>query len=171
MIIDYGCDYTQYTELFPHHCNALHFQASMKTFELLFSFFALKKISQVHQVHRNDPSSITFSQLWWNSSQLARLFKCSLVTWPEYSALIRLSASSKITRRLVGFSSKMWTWDALKVDNTGFFDKTCSGFRSRSMWRIMHHFYFKVTFIGFWKLTLHIRIIILIMMINNIFIL
>ncbi len=66
----------------------------------------------------------------------------SLVTWPEYSALIRknglISFCSKTTRALVGFCSKTWTRDALKVDNTGFFDKTCLGFRSRYMWRIMH---------------------------------
>ncbi len=30
---------------------------------------------KVHQVRQNYPSSITFSQLWQNSSQLARLFK------------------------------------------------------------------------------------------------
>uniref|UniRef100_A0A673FXK6 Potassium voltage-gated channel subfamily H member 7 n=1 Tax=Sinocyclocheilus rhinocerous TaxID=307959 RepID=A0A673FXK6_9TELE len=34
----YGCDYTQYTELFPHHCNALLLQGSVKTLQLLFSF-------------------------------------------------------------------------------------------------------------------------------------
>ncbi len=46
----YGCDYTQYTEIFSHHCNMLLLQGSVKTFQLLFSFFALKKISQIHQI-------------------------------------------------------------------------------------------------------------------------
>ncbi len=46
----YGCDYTQYTEIFYHHCNMLLLQGSVKTFQLLFSFFALKKISQIHQI-------------------------------------------------------------------------------------------------------------------------
>ncbi len=57
----------------------------MKTFQILFSLFALKKISQVHQVRRNDPSSITFtfSQLWGNSSQLARLFKVKVALSPD----------------------------------------------------------------------------------------
>ncbi len=48
-----------------------------------------------------------------------------------------LSASTKVT-------SKTWTRDALKVDNTGFSDKTCLRFRSRYMWRIMYgnqHFF------------------------------
>ncbi len=53
----------QYTELFPYHCNELLFQGSMKMFQLLFSFYDLKKISKVHQIRRNDPSSITLSQL------------------------------------------------------------------------------------------------------------
>ncbi len=34
------CHYTQYTELFPHHCNVLLLSGSVKTFQLLFSFFA-----------------------------------------------------------------------------------------------------------------------------------
>lgn len=87
VIIDYGYDYTQYTELFPHHCNALLSQGSMKTFQLLFSFFALKKISQVHQVRWNYPSSITFSQLWRNSSQLARLFKVKVALSPDLNTV------------------------------------------------------------------------------------
>ncbi len=69
------CAVTVSHELFPHHCNSLLFQGSMKTFQVLFSFYALKKISQVHQVCQNYPSLITFSQLWRNSSQLACLFK------------------------------------------------------------------------------------------------
>ncbi len=71
------------TQSISLHCNALFLQGSMKTSQLLFSFFTLKKISQVHQVCRNDPSSITFSQLWWNSSQLARLFKVKVAMSPD----------------------------------------------------------------------------------------
>ncbi len=82
----YGCDYTQYTELLPHHCNALLLQGSMKTFQLLFSFFVLK-ISQVHQVCLNYPSSVTFSQLWRNSSQLARLFKVKAALSPDLNTV------------------------------------------------------------------------------------
>ncbi len=94
----YGCDCTRYTELFPHHCNALLSQGSVKTFMPLFSFFALKKISQVH---RNDPSSITFSQLWWNSSQLARLLKVKVALSHDLNtalwfARMDLSASVQI---------------------------------------------------------------------------
>ncbi len=87
----YGCDYTQYTELFPHHCNALLLQGSVKTFQLLFSFYALKKISQVHQVRRNYTSSITFSQLWWNSSQLAHLFKVKVALSPDLNTVHRFA--------------------------------------------------------------------------------
>ncbi len=87
-----------YMELFPHQCKALLSQGSMKTFELLFYFFVLKKISQVHQVRRYYPSSITFSQLWRNSSQLARLFKVKVALSPDLNtvlwfAKIDLSAS------------------------------------------------------------------------------
>ncbi len=71
------------TQSISLHCNALFLQGSMKTSQLLFSFFTLKKISQVHQVCRNDPSSITFSQLWWNSSQLACLFKVKVAMSPD----------------------------------------------------------------------------------------
>ncbi len=116
----------QYTELFPHCCNTLLLQGSVKTFQLLFSFFALKKISQVHQVCRNYPFSITFSQLWWNSSQIARLFKVKVALSPNlktvcWFAEMDLSASDKKkTRALVGFCSKMWTHNDLKVDNTDF---------------------------------------------------
>ncbi len=130
---------------FPHHCNTLLLQGSMKPFQLLFSFYSLK-ISQVHQVHWNYPSSITFSQVWRNSSQLARLFKVKVALSPDLNtarwfARLDLSASVQTTRALVGFCSKTWTHDALKVDNTGFFDKTCS-------------FFFKVaTFFLKWRLS------------------
>ncbi len=56
-------------------------KAPWKRFSFYFTFFALKKISQVHQVCRNYLSSITFSQLWWNSSQLARLFKVKVALY------------------------------------------------------------------------------------------
>ncbi len=119
-----GCDYTQYTELFPHHCNALLLQGYVKTFQLLFSFYALKKISQVHQVRRNYPSSITFSQLWPNSSQLARLFKVTVALSPDLNtvrwfAKMDLSASvQKQQGRLSASAVKCefampWKWTIL----------------------------------------------------------
>ncbi len=134
----YGCD----TELFPHHCNTLLFQGSMKTFQLLFSFYALKKISQVHQVRRNDPSSITFSQLWRNSSQLARLFKVKVALSPDLNtarwfAKMDLSASvQKQQGRLSASAVKRelampWKW-TIQAFLTMFL-----GFRSRYMSRIM----------------------------------
>ncbi len=92
---------------------------------------------------QNYPSSITFSQLWWNSSQLARLFKVKVALSPDLNtahwfAKMDLSASvHKQQGALVGFCSKTWTRDVLKVDNTGFFDKMCLGFRSCYTWRIM----------------------------------
>ncbi len=150
----YGCDYTQYTELFPHHCNSLLSQGSMKTFQLLFSFFGLKKISQVHQVRRNYPSSITFSQLWRNSSQLAHLFKVKVALSPDLNtahwfAKMDLSASAqKQQGRLSASAVKRelampWKWTI-----PAFLTKTCLGFRSRYMW----------TIISFCKWTLHIYI-------------
>ncbi len=73
----------RYMELFPHQCKALLSQGSMKTFELLFYFLI---------------SSITFTQLWRNSSQLARLFKVKVALSPDLNtvlwfAKIDLSAS------------------------------------------------------------------------------
>ncbi len=160
----YGCDYTQYTELFPHHCNVLLLQCSVKMFQLLFSFYALKKISQVHQVCRNYPSSITFSQLWRNSSQLARLFKVKVALSPDLNtahwfAKMDLSASvQKQQRRLSASAVKRdlamsWKWTI-----PAFFDKTCFEFRSdvENNARQSAHF-FKVPFIGFCKWTLHIK--------------
>ncbi len=73
----YGCDYTQYMELFPHYCNVLPLQGSNeKAFIFLYALM-------ISRVHRNYPSSITFSQLWQNSSQLARLFKMKVALSPE----------------------------------------------------------------------------------------
>ncbi len=127
--------YTQYTELFPHHCNTL----------LLFSFYALTNISPV-QVHRNYPSSMTFSQLWRNSSQLARLFKVKVALSPDLNtacwfAKMDLSASvqkqqgrlpaSAVQREL----ARTWKW--------GFFDKSCLGFRSRYMVYTVRFFFLK----------------------------
>ncbi len=113
----------------------------MKTFQLLFSFFALKKISQVHQVHRNYPSSITFSQLWWNSSQLARLFKVKVALSPDLNTacwFARMDLSASVQKQgCLSASAVKHELDALKVDNTGFF------------------IFFKVAFIGFCKWTLH----------------
>ncbi len=116
--------YTQYTELFPHHCNTLLLQGSVKTFPLLFSFYALKKISQVHQVYRNYPSSITFSQLWRNSSQLARLFKVKVALSPDLNkahcfAKIDLSASVKnnkgacrLLQKKVNYMWRIMAWQS-----------------------------------------------------------
>ncbi len=98
----YGCDCTQYTEVFSHYCNALLLQASVKAFQLLFSFTACRKhhrfIKFVKMIH---PRS---SQLWRNSSKLAS--ESSLVTWPEYGALIRL----KWTYRLLFKNNKGACW-------------------------------------------------------------
>ncbi len=130
----YGCDYTQYTELFPHHWNALLLQGSVKTFQLLFSFYALKKISKAHQVHRNYPSSITFSQLWWNFSQLACLFNVKVALSPDlntahwfakidFSASVQkqqvyLSDSAVLHENLsIGFLLHIKFLDALKFYN------------------------------------------------------
>ncbi len=113
----YGCDYTWYTELFLHHCNVLLSQRSVKTFMSLFSFFALKKISQVH---RNDPSSITFSQLWWNSSQLARLFKVKVALSHDLNTALwfaRMALSASVQKQVRLSSSAVirelampWKW-------------------------------------------------------------
>ncbi len=95
----YGCDYTWYTELFLHHCNVLLSQGSVKTFMSLFSFFALKKISEVH---RNDPSSITVSQLWRNSSQLARLFKVKVALSHDLNTALwfaRMALSASVQKQ------------------------------------------------------------------------
>ncbi len=95
----YGCDYTRYTELFLHHCNVLLSQGSVKTFMPLFSFFALKKISEVHQ---NYPSSITFSPLWWNSSQLARLFKVKVALSHDLNTVLwfaRMDLSASVQKQ------------------------------------------------------------------------
>ncbi len=87
-----------------------------KCFSLYFPFSPWRrKISQVHY-----PSSIAFSQLWRNSFQLARLFKVKVALSPDLNtvhwfAKIYLSTSEK-TRALVGFCSKTWTHNALKVD-------------------------------------------------------
>ncbi len=134
----YGCDYTQYTELFPHHCNALLSQGSMKTFQLLFSFYALKKISQVHQVWRNYPSSSTLSALT-NSSQLARLFKVKVALSPDLNTALwfaEMDLSASVYKQQERLSAS-----AVKREfsrHRGFFDKTCLGFRWRYKWRIMH---------------------------------
>ncbi len=137
----------QYTELFPHHCNTLLLQGSMKPFQLLFSFYSLK-ISQVHQVRWNYPSSITFSQVWRNSSQLSLLFKVKVALSPDlntaadsldwtYQLLFkpqgRLSASA-VKHEL----TMPWKWTI-----PAFLTKRV-GFRSRYMWRIMYgtaHFF------------------------------
>ncbi len=106
--------------------NTLLFQGSMKTFRLLFSIYALKKISQVHQVRRNYPSSITFSQLWRNSCQLARLFKVKVALSPDLNtarwlAKMDLSASvQKQQGRLSASAVKRelampWKWPLAKL--------------------------------------------------------
>ncbi len=59
MIIDYGCDLHT---VFSHYCNALLSQGPVKTFQLLFSFFTLKKISQVHQVLRPRALLLSFDE-------------------------------------------------------------------------------------------------------------
>ncbi len=84
--------------------------------KLLFSFYALKKISQVH---RNYPSLITFSQLWRNSSQLAHLFKVKVALSPDLNtarwfAKMDLSASvQKQQGHLLASAVKLvmpWKW-------------------------------------------------------------
>ncbi len=155
VIIDYGYDYMQYMELFPHHCIALLLLVSVKTFQLLFSFFVLKKISQVQQVCWNDPSSITFSSVSLrleysivfafsrNSSQLARLFKVKVALSPDLNTahwFARMDLSASVQKQQGHLSasicSEMWTRDASKVDNTDLYDWRYLGFRSRYMWRI-----------------------------------
>ncbi len=147
-------DYTQYTELLPHHCNVLLFQGSMKTFQHLFSFCALKKISQVHQVCRNYPSLITFNQLWRNSSQLVHPFKVNVALSPDLKAacwfakIYLLASVQKQQRRLSASAVKCeiampWKWTI------------------QAFLRIMHlhnakSVIFSVAFISFCKRTLHI---------------
>ncbi len=110
----------QYRELFLTTVTCCFGKVPWKGFRFYFSFYTLKNISRVNQVCWNYPSSITFSQLWRNSSQVAHLFEVtsSLVTWPEYSALIRLNGligfCSKKTRALVGFCCKTWTRKCLE---------------------------------------------------------
>ncbi len=109
-------------------CNTLSFSLTvvMRCFckvpwkRFWFLFYALKNISLV-QVHRNYPSSITFSQLWWNSSQLARLFKVKVALSPDLNtarwfAKIYLSAFvHKLQGRLSASAVKRellmpWKW-------------------------------------------------------------
>ncbi len=138
----YGCD----TELFPHQCNTLHLQGSVKMFLLLFSFFALKKISQVHQVRRNYPSSITFSQLWWNSSQLARLFKVKValsadLNTARWFAKMDLSASvQKQQGRLSASAVKCelampWKWTILAFFWQIFFRVQITLYVEKNAWQ------------------------------------
>ncbi len=78
-----------------------------KRFQLYFPFTPWRRYQQVHQVRRNYPSSITFSQLWPNSSQLARLFKVTVALSPDLNT-VRWSLKwiyrllFKTTRALVG---------------------------------------------------------------------
>ncbi len=109
-------------------CNTLSFSLTvvMRCFckvpwkRFWFLFYALKNISLV-QVHRNYPSSITFSQLWWNSSQLACLFKVKVALSPDLNtacwfAKIYLSAFvHKLQGRLSASAVKHellmpWKW-------------------------------------------------------------
>ncbi len=97
MIIDYGCDYTQYTELFPHHCNTLLSQGPWKRFSF---YFPLRPEEDITGSSCCLKLSILdhCSQLWRNSSQLARLFKVKAALSPDLNtarwfAKMDLSAS------------------------------------------------------------------------------
>ncbi len=94
MIIDYGCDYTQYTELFPHHCNTLLSQGPWKRFSFYFPLRPEEDITGSSKLSILDH----FSQLWRNSSQLVRLFKVKAALSPDLNtacwfAKMDLSAS------------------------------------------------------------------------------
>ncbi len=156
----------QYMELFPHYCIALLLLVSVKTFQLLFSFFVLKKISQVQQVCWNDPSSITFSSVSLrleysivfafsrNSSQLARLFKVALS--PDLNTVhwfARMDFCSKTTRALVSVYLQ-WNVNSRCLESGQYRLLCLKVFRVQITVYVENIYFFK----GFCKLTLHIYI-------------
>ncbi len=110
------------------------FKVPWKHFSFIFLLRHEEDITGSSRFIRNDPPSITFSQIW------------------------KKGFCSKSTRVLVGFCSKTWTRDALKVDNKSFFDKTCLGFRSCYMWRIMRGIFFKSGVYRFLQLFIYVTL-------------
>ncbi len=81
----YGCDYSN-TQIFSLTIVTCCFYKVLWT---RFSFyFPLGYSMKISQVHRNYPSSITFSQLWRNSSLRAHLFKVKAALSPDLNTVL-----------------------------------------------------------------------------------
>ncbi len=103
-----------------------------------------QKISQVHQVHWNYPSSLTFLSALTKllSASVSFQSESSLVTWPNTARwFAKMDISASVQKQQGHWSASAikhelampWKWTI-----SAFFYKTCLRFRSCYMWRIMH---------------------------------